>query len=117
MDAGSEYNRCGQGYFEDAAALDIRLGGPAGDERPGQTTTILVEEDVEVIGWPRSIEICALRINFGDLPALASRHKEVVSQKGGKIGHIWELLRHPADSPRGCLTDRRGSPPEISVLV
>jgi hypothetical protein len=61
MGAGSESNRCGQGYFEDAVALDIRLGGPAGDERPGQTTIILVEEDVEVIGWARSIEIYALR--------------------------------------------------------
>jgi hypothetical protein len=96
MDAGSECNRCGQGYFEDDAALDIRLGGPAGDERPGQTTIILVEEDVEVIGWARSIEIYALRVNFGYPPALAPRHEEVVSQKGGKIRHIREFLRHKA---------------------
>ena len=98
--AGSECNRCGQGYFEDAVALDIRLTGPAGDERPGQTTIILVEEDVEVIGWARSIEIYALRINFGDPPALASRHKEVVSQKGGKFGKIRELLRCPTGHSR-----------------
>ena len=100
MDARSECNRCGQGYFEDAAALDIRLGGSAGDERPGQTASILKEEDVEVISWARSIEIDALRINFGNLPALAAGHEEVVSQKGGKIGHVRELLRHPAERTR-----------------
>jgi hypothetical protein len=99
MGAGSDCNRCGQAYFKDAVALHIRLSDPAGDERPGQTTIILVEEHVEVIGWARS-NIDALRINFGDLPALAPGHEEVV---GGKVGKIWlvrELLRPSAASAR-----------------
>ena len=100
IDAGSERNRYGQGYFENAAAIHIRLGGPGVNERPRQTTTILVEENVEVIGWTSSIERNALRIHFGDLPALAPGHEEVVSDKVGKIGHIRELLRPGADHSR-----------------
>jgi hypothetical protein len=100
MGAGSECNRYGKGYFKDAGAFDIRLRGPGVNECPRQTTTILVEENVEVIGWARSIEISALRINFGDPPALAPGHEEVVSQKGGKIGKIRKLLRCPTGRSR-----------------
>ena len=77
------------------------------NDRPGQATAILVEEDVERRSRARSIEIYALRVHFGDIPSLASGNDEIVSGKVVKgVDDRLEILRASADRLQGCLTDR-----------
>jgi hypothetical protein len=52
----------------------------------------LIEEDVEVIRWARSIVVYARRIDFRNSPSLARGNDEIVSRKIAKLGSIRSLL-------------------------
>jgi hypothetical protein len=59
-----------------------RLVRGAVNQIPRQAAAILVDENVERIGWTSSIEVRPQHVHFGDIPSLPSGHDEVV---GGKI--------------------------------
>jgi hypothetical protein len=58
-----------------------RLVRGAVNQSPRQSAAILVDENVEGIGWTRSVEVRPQHVHFGYIPSLASRHEEVVGEK------------------------------------
>jgi hypothetical protein len=85
--------------LENAGVVDVRLGDPAVNLRPRQGPAILIKKDVEVIGWARSIGICARRVDFRDIPNLTYRNDEIVSGKIAKRGSIRSFLRTRGGRP------------------
>jgi hypothetical protein len=93
ISAPAQHGRTAQGYLEDTCVINVGLGGRAINLCSRQATAILIEEDVEIVGWASSIGIYALCIHFHYIPSLASGHDEIVSGKVGSRGNVRDLLR------------------------
>ncbi len=78
--------------MEDAGVVYVTLANRAVNLRPRQAAAIMVEENVEIVGWARTAEIPALCVDFSDMPSLASGHDEIVSGKVAMRGRVRELL-------------------------